>query len=142
MIHRLYRKELENEGIPDVGKTIEKQFSSWFKKHVSIQSKVCFHAIFNCILVQSIFSPLDVGYLIVQITKLRFMKGEEVSDVLYALSCEPDLRVRIFSGYLVDGIRFHTTDRDKNRTHNSGVMAEGTHGGDSIVFLWFLERNN
>jgi hypothetical protein len=35
MIHRLYRKELENEGIPDVEKTIEKQFSSWFKKHVS-----------------------------------------------------------------------------------------------------------
>lgn len=31
----IYRKELESEGIPDVEKALEKQFSSWFKKHVS-----------------------------------------------------------------------------------------------------------
>ena len=69
------------------------------------------------------------------------MKGEEVSDVLYALSCEPDLRVRIFSGYLVDGIRFHTTDRDKSRrTQNNGVMAEGTHDGDPIDFYGSLKE--
>ena len=69
------------------------------------------------------------------------MKGEEVPDGLYALSCEPDLRVRIFSGCLIDGIRFHTTDRDKNRrTHNSGVMAEGTHVGDPIDFYGSLKE--
>jgi len=135
------RKEIVEKGILVVEKTLEKQFSSWFKKHVSIQSKVCFHAIFNCILVQSIFSPLDVGYLIVQIAKLRFMKGEEVPDGLYALSCEPDLRVRIFSGCLIDGIRFHTTDRDKSRRmQNSGVMVESTHDGDPIDFYGSLKE--
>ena len=51
MVCRIYRKELENQAILDVEKIVEKKFSSWFKKHVSIQSKVCFHAIFNCILV-------------------------------------------------------------------------------------------
>ncbi|CAD6267915.1 unnamed protein product [Miscanthus lutarioriparius] len=30
---RIYKKELENEGCPNVQKTLEKQFSSWFKKH-------------------------------------------------------------------------------------------------------------
>jgi hypothetical protein len=34
MLCRLYRKELEKERTPDVEKTIEKEFSSWFKDHV------------------------------------------------------------------------------------------------------------
>lgn len=38
MVCRIYRKELENDGIPDVQKALEKQFSSWFKKHVSFFS--------------------------------------------------------------------------------------------------------
>ncbi|KAG2557805.1 hypothetical protein PVAP13_8NG251004 [Panicum virgatum] len=46
------RKEIVEKEILDVEKTLENQFSSWFKKHI---------------------------------TKLRFMKGEEVSDGLYAL---------------------------------------------------------
>jgi len=29
--HRLFRKELEDEGNADVEKTIEKQFASWFQ---------------------------------------------------------------------------------------------------------------
>jgi hypothetical protein len=33
----MYKEELENEGTIDVEKTIEKQFSSWFKKHVSVK---------------------------------------------------------------------------------------------------------
>jgi len=32
---RIYKKELEDAGTPNVEKTLEKQFSSWFKKHVS-----------------------------------------------------------------------------------------------------------
>jgi len=35
MVCRIYRKELENQGILDVEKIVEKKFSSWFKKHVS-----------------------------------------------------------------------------------------------------------
>lgn len=67
----------------------------------------------------------------VQIAKLRFVEGKDVPDGLYALSCEPDLRVRIFSGCLIDGVRYHTADREKyRRTQNSGVMAEGSHNED------------
>jgi hypothetical protein len=33
----MYKEELENEGTVDVEKNIEKQFSSWFKKHVSFK---------------------------------------------------------------------------------------------------------
>ena len=43
------------------------------------------------------------------------MNGEDVSGDLYALSCQPDLRVRIFSACIVGGVRFHTIEREKNR---------------------------
>jgi len=38
IIYKIYKKELENEGCPDVKKTLEKHFSSWFKKHVGFLS--------------------------------------------------------------------------------------------------------
>ena len=83
----------------------------------------------------------DGRYLNLQIAKLCYMMQEDVSDSLYALSCEPDLRVRIFSGCLVDGVRYHTADREKyRRTQNSGVMAEGTHDGESIEFYGCLKQ--
>jgi hypothetical protein len=43
IIFRIYKKELEDEGCPNVQKTLEKQFSSWFKKHVSLMSINLFH---------------------------------------------------------------------------------------------------
>jgi hypothetical protein len=43
IIFRIYKKELENEGCPNVEKTLEKQFSPWFKKHVSFISTNLFH---------------------------------------------------------------------------------------------------
>lgn len=43
IIFRIYKKELENEGCPNVQKTLEKQFSRWFKKHVSLISITLFH---------------------------------------------------------------------------------------------------
>ena len=46
IIFRIYKKELENEGCPNVQKTLEKQFSSWFKKHVSLISINLFHHFF------------------------------------------------------------------------------------------------
>lgn len=77
----------------------------------------------------------------VQIAKLRFVEGKDVPDGLYALSCEPDLRVRIFSGCLIDGVRYHTADREKyRRTQNSGVMAEGSHNEDYIDFYGCLKQ--
>ena len=66
---------------------------------------------------------------------------EDVSDSLYALSCEPDLQNWIFSGCLVDGVRYHTADREKNRRiQNSGVMTEGTQDGESIEFYGCLKQ--
>uniref|UniRef100_A0A0A9GT35 DUF4218 domain-containing protein n=1 Tax=Arundo donax TaxID=35708 RepID=A0A0A9GT35_ARUDO len=59
----IYKKQLEDEGVPNVEKALEKQFSSWFKKH-----------------------------------------GEAISDDLYALACELDLRIQIFSACLVHGV--------------------------------------
>jgi hypothetical protein len=38
-----------------------------------------------------------------------------VNADLYALACKPDLRVKIFLACLVNGVRFHTFDREKNR---------------------------
>jgi hypothetical protein len=135
MLCRLYRKELENEGNQDIEKTIEKQFAIWFKNHVSC----C------CILSLTIFSGSRcfnyLGELCVQIATLRFVNGEDVSDDLYALSCQPDLRIRIFSACIVGGVRFHTIEREKNRrTQNSGVMTGGTHNGEDIEFYGCLKE--
>ena len=69
------------------------------------------------------------------------MNGEDVSGDLYALSCQPDLRVRIFSACIVGGVRFHTIEREKNRrTQNSGVMVDGTHNGEDIEFYGCLKE--
>ena len=76
-----------------------------------------------------------------QIAKLRYVEGQVINDELFALSCEPDLRVRIYSACLVNGVRFHTVDREKNRrTQNSGIMAEGTHGNHDIDFYGSLKE--
>jgi hypothetical protein len=77
----------------------------------------------------------------VQITKLRYVDGQDINDELFALAFEPDLRVRIYSACLVNGVRFHTADREKNRrTQNSGIMAEGSHDGQDIDFYGSLKE--
>ncbi len=76
-----------------------------------------------------------------QITKLRYVDRQDINDELFALSCEPDLRVRIYSACLVNGVRFHTVDREKNRrTQNSGIMVEGTHDNQEIDFYGSLKE--
>ena len=83
----------------------------------------------------------DGRYLNLQIPKLRYLIQEDASDSLCALSCEPDLRIRIFAGCLIDGVRYHTADQEKyRRTQNSGVMTEGTHDGESIEFYGCLKQ--
>ncbi|WVZ52650.1 hypothetical protein U9M48_003690 [Paspalum notatum var. saurae] len=65
--------------------------------------------------------------------KKKVTKKKEIDDGLYALACQPDLRVKVFSACLVGGVRFYTIDREENRrTQNSGVMTEGTHNGNYI----------
>ena len=76
--------------------------------------------------------------LFVQIGKLY--EEKKVSDDLFALACEPDKRVRLYSAYTVDGVRYHTVDREKNRkTQNSGVVTEGEHKGEVIDFYGQLK---
>uniref|UniRef100_A0A803N566 DUF4218 domain-containing protein n=1 Tax=Chenopodium quinoa TaxID=63459 RepID=A0A803N566_CHEQI len=49
-----------------------------------------------------------------------------VDEELYYLVCGPLRSVRRYSGYIVNGFRFHTLDRQENRkTQNSGVMVHG-----------------
>ena len=41
---------------------------------------------------------------------------EEVDDDLFSLACGPDFRVKKFSSRIINGVRFNTVDRDKNKT--------------------------
>ena len=68
-----------------------------------------------------------------QIGKLH--EEKKVCDDLFALACQPDRRVRLYSACIVDGVRYHTIDREKNRnTQNSGIVTEGDHNGEAIDF--------
>ena len=66
---------------------------------------------------------------------------EEVSEGLYALSCRPDLRVRLWASCSVNGVRYNTTDRERHRqTQNSGVLVDGTHNGVPTEFYGQLKE--
>jgi hypothetical protein len=71
-----------------------------------------------------------------QILKLHSTNPEEVDGDLFSLACGPDLRVRKYSSCIVNGLRFNTIDRDKNKkTQNSGVISQATHQGQLIDFF-------
>ena len=64
-----------------------------------------------------------------------------VSEGLYALSCGPDLRVMTCVACSVNGVRYSTFGPEKNlKTPNSGVMAKGTHRGNTIEFYGVLKE--
>jgi hypothetical protein len=45
------------------------------------------------------------------------------------------MRVKKYKSCIVNGVRWHTADRDKNRkTRNNGVMVQGLHKGEMIDF--------
>jgi hypothetical protein len=67
--------------------------------------------------------------------RLRETHPEEVDEDIFSLACGPDFRVKKYTSCIVNGVRFNTVDRDKNKkTQNSGVMTEGTHNGQFIDF--------
>ena len=77
--------------------------------------------------------------LFVQIGKLH--NQGTVSDDMFALACHPDRRVRVYSGCVVDGVRYHTVDRERNRkTQNSGIVSEGEHENEFIDFYGQLRN--
>jgi hypothetical protein len=49
------------------------------------------------------------------------------------------MRIRVYSACIVDGVRYHTIDREKNR-RTQGVMAEGTHNSEHIEFYGSLRE--
>lgn len=73
--------------------------------------------------------------------ELRAANEEEVDDDLFSLACGPDFRVRKYSSCIVNGVRFNTVDRDKNkRTQNSGVMSQGKCNNMVIDFYGILKE--
>ena len=77
-----------------------------------------------------------------QIMTKRNAGTEEVDDDLFSLACGPDFRVKKYSSCIVNGVRYNTLDRDKNKkTQNSGVMVQGSHNGQFIDFFWNFERD-
>nr|XP_025880314.1 uncharacterized protein LOC107280544 [Oryza sativa Japonica Group] len=60
---------------------------------------------------------------------------EMVDDDIFSLACGPDLRIKKYKSCIVNGVRFNTLDRDKNKkTQNSGVISLGTHNSELIEF--------
>ena len=65
-----------------------------------------------------------------QIMRLWNANKEEVDEDLFSLACGPDFRVKKYSSCIVNGVRFNTIDRDKNKkTQNSEVVAQSIHNG-------------
>ncbi|RVX00750.1 hypothetical protein CK203_026403 [Vitis vinifera] len=70
---------------------------------------------------------------------LRHQGSPEATDELYSLASGPDRRVSLYHSCVVNGIRFHTKDRDdRHTTQNSGVLVLGDHYEDMIDFYGVL----
>ena len=70
---------------------------------------------------------------------LRQQKSPEATDDLYSLACAPDKRVTQYTGCIVNGIRFHSKEREKNRrTQNSGVVVKVYEGDKEIQYYGVL----
>ena len=66
---------------------------------------------------------------------------ELVDDDLFALACGPDIRVRQFSTCVVNGVRFNTDERDKNKkTQNSGLTCIGGYKNENINYYGTLKE--
>ena len=66
---------------------------------------------------------------------------DEVDDDLFSLACGPDFRVKKYSSCVVNGVRFNTVDRDKNKkAQNNGVMSISEHNGQPFVFFGTLKE--
>jgi hypothetical protein len=70
MSGRMYRKELEIEGNSNVEETIEKQFASWFHKHVSH-----YYRIFN-----KAMYLIEVVFTIFLISLYRLQNGNSLME--------------------------------------------------------------
>ncbi|XP_042979992.1 uncharacterized protein LOC122310182 [Carya illinoinensis] len=75
------------------------------------------------------------------IRELRILNPYEVTDELYALACGPDPWVGSYSGCIINGIRFHTKDREQHRrSQNSGVVVARVHQSMPVDFYGVLKE--
>jgi hypothetical protein len=122
----LCKEELkqQNEQI-NTDKWLAKGFAKWFQTHVrSLALDQLPHDFLLCVTHPGLF--VQIGELHVQ--------GNASAD-MFALASLPDRRVRKYSACIVDGVRYHTVDREKNRkTQNSGIVSEGEHEKEYIDF--------
>ena len=71
--------------------------------------------------------------------KLYSKKSAKATDQLYALACGPSNRVRKYTCCIVNGVRFHTKERDnRRRSQNSGLVIKGGHEDNQIDFFRVL----
>ena len=64
-----------------------------------------------------------------------------VSKELYSLACGFDALVAVYQGCIVNGVRFHTKDREHTRrTQNSGVFVSGEDGGTKTNYYGELRN--
>ncbi|XP_040994301.1 uncharacterized protein LOC121240842 [Juglans microcarpa x Juglans regia] len=69
----------------------------------------------------------------------RAIRPSEVINDIYALACGPDPWVASYAGCIMNGVRFHTKERERHRrTQNSGVVVYGEHNGSPIDFYGVL----
>ena len=72
---------------------------------------------------------------------MRSQGSLEVNDELWSLANGPDVSVKMYSGCISNGIRFHTKDRDTRRkTQNSGIVVEGDHENVTMNFYGYLSK--
>ncbi|XP_021320368.1 uncharacterized protein LOC8072978 isoform X2 [Sorghum bicolor] len=65
----------------------------------------------------------------------RLNATDVVDDDLLALACGPDIRVRSYSTCVVNGVRFNTAERDKNKTtQNSRLTCTGAYRNGIIDY--------
>ena len=63
---------------------------------------------------------------------MRHQNSTEATDEIYALACGPDSRGKCYTRCVIEGIRFHTKERELHRkTQNSGVLVEGVYEGNN-----------
>ncbi|CAN1289717.1 hypothetical protein LINPERPRIM_LOCUS20406 [Linum perenne] len=71
-------------------------------------------------------------------SELTFSQSEQTL-ALHSLSCEPVSSVTKYTGCIINGVRFHTKDREMRRkTQNSGIVVEGNHLDEIIHFYGVL----
>ena len=66
-----------------------------------------------------------------------FRHGSSVAafSELYALACGLDPRVTSYSGCDVNGVRYHTYNRDNRlTTQNNGIVVAGEHDNEEVEF--------